>query len=799
MDTMWQDVKFGARMLRKNRGITLIAVLTLALGIGANTAIFNVVNAVLLRPLPYPNAHELVFMQEWLFYRPERPLGDVSVPDFVDWRAQSASFQHMVAYDETTTALSGDGHAERLPMARVSPGYFEMLGISPILGRTFQPDEEKWGNHFSVLISHELWQRRYQGNPAIIGKPITLDARDCTVVGILPQGFQMGDSHLDVWRPFAFHKDWLKDRSAHFFTVLARRKAGVTLQQVRAEMTGIAARLAEVYPADNKGRGVRLVDLRDEIVGDQRRPLAVLMGAVGLLLLIACANVAGLLLSRATTREREMAIRSALGASRARLMRQLVVESVVLAVAGGALGILLAVWATDGLLQLGAERIGRLHEVRFDGMTLGFVSLVSLASGVFFGMIPAWQVSRASLHTSMKEGSAGAGSARQKLRGALVVAEVALALILVTGAGLLMESFTRLLQVNPGFRPQGLFAFSFSLPSTNYEKHAQIVSFATQALERARRLPGVEGAALTTSLAFSPNWWSTFVYVTGKPESREEQVTTYFRINTPDYFRVMQIPLKRGRYFTEHDRAGTPNVAIVNESLSERLFPQGDPLGKHITIDGSDLEIVGVVGDTRQRSLDSSSGMEAYASFWQFPYYHFSLVTRAGGGVGPLLAGMKTEIAQLDPDVPLEKALSMEELVAGTVVPRRFSVLLMGFFAAVALLLAALGLYGVLAYTVSQRTREIGVRLALGAQRGDVLRMILRQGLALTLVGAFLGVCGALAVTRFLQDLLFDVSAFDPGVFLAVVLAVVCVGAAACLVPARRAMRIEPMQALRYE
>jgi putative ABC transport system permease protein len=540
-----------------------------------------------------------------------------------------------------------------------------------------------------------------------------------------------------------------------------------------------------------------MVDLRDEIVGDQQRPLAVLMGAVGLVLLIACANVAGLLLSRATAREREMAVRSALGATRGRLMRQLVVENVILAVAGGALGMLVSVWGTDALIHLGSSRIGRLHEVQFDWTTFAFASATSLAAGIFFGLAPAWHVSRASLQASMKEGSPGAGSSRQNVRSALVVGEVALAVIVVTGAGLLAESFVKLLDVDPGFRPEGLFAFSFSLPSAKYEEDPQIIAFAVQALERARRLPGVEGAALTSSLPFGTNWWNTFVHITGNAQSREEQVTTYVRLITPDCFRVMRIPFQRGRDFTERDRAGAPHVVIVNESLVRRLFPDTDPLGKHMTVDDVNYEIVGVVGDTRQRSLDTNGGLEAYVPFLQFPSSHFSIMIR-GGGAG-LLASMKTEVARLDADVPMERALSMEEMVAQSFVPRRFSLSLMGFFAVSALLLAVLGLYGVLAYAVGRRTREIAVRLALGAQRADVLRMVLGQGLALTVAGVMLGVFGALAITRFLKGMLFQVEALDGQVFSAVVLLVICVGVAACLIPARRATRIDPLTALRYE
>jgi putative ABC transport system permease protein len=806
---LWQDLRYGVRALWKSPGFAFVAVVALALGVGANTAIFSVVKAVLLKPLPYPESGRLVWLRE---VNPTNNVPDepASAPDFNDWRTDARSFDGVAAYADTALTLTGEGEPERIPAAATSANFFRVLGVAPALGRDFVAEEEAAGKNRVVVISHGLWQRRFGANQNVLGQTLTFGGNPYTVVGVAPPDFRNpvpGAKAAEIWLPIAFNFDESRRRS-DFLSVFARLKGGATVEQARAEMSGIGARLAQAYPATNTGWGVSVVTLHERVVGDVRPSLLVLMGVVGFLLLIACANVANLLLARATARRQEIAVRSALGAGRWRLVRQFLTESVLLALAGGGLGLLLAAWGIELLVSFSPGNIPRLNEVGLDKGVLLFTFGVSLATGCLFGLLPALQASKTDLSVSLKEGGSRgstAGRPASRLRNALVVSEIAIAVVLLAGAGLMIRSFAAIREVDPGFRPGHVLTSDYSLPAARYKEDAQIVSFFEQLTAHAAALPGVERVGLVSDIPLSGGGDIAEFAVEGRPAPPPELVQdAEYRVVSPDYFDVMGIPVVRGQAFTEHDRANVPAVTVINETMARRYFSGEDPIGKRINLGdpakGSPWRtVVGVVRDIRHESLDKEPYPQMYAPEAQFPRRLMTMVARTSGDPLSLVPALRRDLTSLDKDLPLYNLRTMEQVLADSIARRRFQMLLIAAFAGLGLLLAAVGIYGVISYSVAQRRHEIGVRMALGARAPDILRLVVGQGLGLALAGVGAGLAAAFALTRVMSSLLYGVSAADPLTFAGVALALLGVALAACLVPARRATKVDPMIALRYE
>ncbi len=810
METLWQDLRYGARMLARNPGFTAVAVLTLALGIGANTAIFSVVNAVLLRPLPFQKPDRLVFLQETA--RREtvetRPL---SYPNFLDWREQNKSFGQMAAWDQITLSLSGEGEAERITGEAVSAGYFSLLGVQPILGRGFLPSEDATPEGDLVaILGYGLWQRRFEGNPQVVGETIRLDGRNYTVVGVAPEGFGGIGEGIDIWIPFtsyAARQALLDRRGARWFFAVGRLRAGVTLEQAQAEMETIAGRLEQQYPDPNQGRGARLLSLSDAFFGDFEQPLLVLLGAVGFVLLIACANVASLTLARAIARQKEVAIRAALGAGRARIARQVLTESVLLAALGGLAGLLLALWATDFLMTLLTQLPG-IVEVRIDPFVLGFTFLLAVLTGLVSGLAPALQLSRTNPQDSLREGGRGpeSGTGHTRLRNLLVVSELALALVLLIGAGLLLRSFQALITLDPGFRAEGVLTGRITLPNQEYSG-GQLPVFSRELLDRMAVLPSVEVAALGTDFPLGGSTAAMFVTIEGRPANDptgEHRVYSH-RVSS-DFFQALGIPLARGRTFSSQDTPEAPGVVIISESAAHRFWPGESPIGKRLMRGSFDPDnpwwkVVGVVGDVRYRTLAAgqNNDPDVYFSLTQLPTRFLGIVLRSAADARSLTSSLRAVIREMDPNLPLYQVSTMEVLLAEATAQDRITALLLGAFALTALLLASVGIYGVISYSVSQRTHEIGIRMALGAQRRDIFKLVVGQGMVLTLAGVGVGLAASFGLTRFLQSLLFGVSATDPVTFAGVALLLVAVALLACYIPARRATRVDPLVALRYE
>ena len=804
MNTLLQDVRFGARVLWKRPGFTLVALAVLALGIGANTAIFSVVNAVLLRPLPYPGAERVVAFDA---VNPPKGITDssISAPDFADLKAQTRSFEALAIYAAGNANLTGGDEPERVAVGYADADFFRVLGVGAARGRVLLPEDDRAGAAPVAVISHGLWVRRCGADPSAVGRRVELSARSLEVVGVMPPGFDFPE-RTEVWAPLQL--DVSKEpRDNRAYSVVGRLAPGVTLEAARAEADTVSARLAQAYPVTNAGWGVQLETLKDELVGRLKTTLFLLLAGVGLVLLIACANVANLLLARAAGRRREVALRLALGASRWRIARQMLTESVLLALAGGALGAGLSVWLTDLLVALAPADTPRLAEASADVRVLLFAAGASLLTGVVFGLAPALQASRADLGDALKEGSRGGGGGRGRVRSALVVAEVALSLLLLAGAGLLVKSFARLQSVDPGFDPSGVLTMRVSLPSARYKEPARKAEFYAALTERLKSLPGVEAAGATLSLPLGGSnlsVWRGFVRE-GRPATPETAENASFSVVTPDYFRAMRIPVRAGRGFTERDDASATKVVVVNETLARKVFPGEDPLGKHITIwrdEKFPREIVGVVGEAKPQGLDADPAFQMYVPHAQDATWGgLSLAVRARGGTDPaaLAQAVRSEVRALDRQLPPYDVKTMEQVVAGSTAYRRVTAFLMAGFAAAALLLAGVGLYGVVSYAVTERTREIGLRMALGAQRGHVVRLVVRRGMLLTLAGLCAGLVAAAALTRLMAGLLYGVSATDPAVYAVVSLLLAAVALVACLVPARRATKVDPMVALRYE
>ena len=822
METIWQDLRYALRMLGKNPGFTAVAVITLALGIGATTAIFSVVNAVLLRPLPFDHPDQLTAV--WQTHPFGKKLGYDHLPvapaDFDAWRRSADAFAGLTALAGGNWNVTGGDEPERISGARVSTNMLGLLRARPALGRDFAPDEETFGKNRVVILSYGFWQRRFGGDPKVVGTQIMLDGDPFQIIGVMPRGFSfprgMGidpalglDDDLALWTPLALPPDQLVSRGNHFMAAVGRLKPGATFAQALAQLAAVEQRLDEQSSAAaGKDWNVTLGPLHEQVVGKSRRALLLLLGAVVFVLLIACANVANLLLARANARHKEIAIRTALGAARWRIVRQLLTESVLLALVGGALGVLLAVWGVDALVAMSAGNIPRAAEVGIDARVLFLALGVALATGLAFGLAPALQSSRPDLNESLKEGSRGGGSSprRQRVRSALVVAEIALALVLLTGAGLLVKSFARLQNVRPGFDYEDVLTMTLFLPDARYPEERKRANFYRQVLERVRRLPGVESAGGVSQLPLGGSEEIDGLEIEGRPraETAAAVMTAAFRVVSPDYFKTLRIPLLRGRYFTEQDTADAPGVMIIDETFARRYFPGEDPVGKRVDEQGSlqpkgYMTIVGVVASVKHTSLDSDPKPTMYLSSQQSPWHTMVLTVRSKTDPTALAAAVRREIAQVDPDQPIADVAPFEQVFGRAVAPQRFNSTLLGAFAAVAALLAAVGIYGVIAYGVSQRAHEIGVRVALGAQRADILRLIVGQAMALTLVGVGLGLGAALVLTRTMRGLLFEVSASDPSVFVGVALLLTSVAFTASLIPARRATRIDPLIALRYE
>jgi putative ABC transport system permease protein len=807
LEDLWQDLRFGARTLRKSPGFTLVAVLTLALGVGANSAIFSVVNAVLLRPLPYKDPDRLVMV--WEKGNPDEfPINSVSAANFIDWREQSRVFEGMSVLGRASFNLTGAGEPLRVDGRRVSANLFRLLGVEPQLGRAFLPEEDDPGAGRVVILSHGLWQRRFGADPSVVGRPVNMNGHSYTVVGVMSPQFQFPSRQDELWVPIAFAPKEAASRGNNSYEVLGRLKQGVTLGQAQAEMNAIASRLKRQYPDVVKSDATVVVSLHEQTVGDIKTALLVLLGAVGFVLLVACANVANLLLARAAVRRKEVALRVALGAGRMRLMRQFLTESVLLAALGGALGLLLALWGLSVLKAFVPESLAEVKNVALDARLLGFTAAVSLVTGLVFGLAPAAQASRLDLNEMLKEGGRDSSSGRggDRLRGLLVVAEVAVSLVLLIGAGLLVNSFVRLRSLDPGFSPENLLTMSVMLPQQKYPDHARRVAFFSELTSRVEALPGVRAAAVTNWIPLTLQGDTFGVSVEGRPDpgpdKRPDVVT---RVVSQDYFDAMGIRLLRGRKFDERtDRADSRPVAVVSETMARRLWPGEDPIGKRVQPGEPDpngwIEVVGVAGDVRQFDLAAEPRLQMYLPYAQFEWFvPRQLVVKTDGEPAGLAAAVRKTVWELDRDQPVSDVRTMEEVLSGSVARQRFSTLLLGVFAALALLLAAVGIYGVMSYAVAQRTREIGIRIALGAQAGSVLRLMVGQGLKLAAAGVALGLVGALLLTRLMSSLLFGVSATDPATLVCISVVLVGVALLASYIPARRAAKVDPLVALRYQ
>ncbi|HEU4563451.1 MAG TPA: ABC transporter permease [Gemmatimonadaceae bacterium] len=811
MSDVGQDVRYGLRGLRRAPGFTTVAVLTLALGIGATTAIFSVVNGIVLHPLPYPDAERIVMV--WMDNRRMGVREDLhSWPNFADLRAQNRVFERLAAfspggYNLTGGCLEGECEPRRVAAAAATADLFPVLGVRPALGRAHTAEEEQEGRDAVVVISHRLWARQFGAAPGIVGRTVRLNGRERTVIGVMPRGFAFPTANTDVWVPLVVPEDAAQNRSGFWLSAVGRLAPGVTVERARADMGVLARRLEAQYPT-NRDLGLHLVPLPEQVVGPTlRTTLWVMLGAVAAVLLIACANVANLMLSRAAAREREVGVRVALGASRMRLVRQLLTESVLLATLGGAGGLVLAWGGLRLLTALAPADLPRLDQVRIDGAVLGVALAVTLATGVAFGLVPALQVSRPNLSSALREGGRGgtAGRPGQRMRRLLAAAQVALVVILLTGAGLLIRSFVRLQQVQLGFRPDHLLTMRLALPFAKYQQAPQRIAFYDALIERTRSVPGVRGVAAITDIFLGTTPNSSNFAIEGRTLTEAEQnIEIPIDAATPDYFRVMGIPLVRGRAFTARDAADAPPVVIINETMARRFWPDEDPIGRRIKYGSADsqapwMTIVGVVGDMRRTGYDAPVRHETFQPYAQAPRFGATLVVRTAGNPLALAGAVRGAVRAVDADLPVYEMASMDQLLAGMIAQRRFSMALLGMFAALALALGLVGVYGVTSYLVAQRAREVGLRLALGARPEQVVRMVVGQGMVAAAGGLALGLAGALAFTRLMTRLLYGVSPTD-AVTLATVLALLALATlAANYIPARRAAKVDPMVALRSE
>jgi len=807
MDTLRQDIRYAIRRLIKSPGFTTVALLTLALGIGANSAIFSVVNAVLLKPLPYENPSELV----GVYHLSEGRRATMSGPNFYDVKQQSKTLQDVAAIARGRTILTGRGEPVRLDVARVSASLFDLLGVSPTLGRAFVAGDNQPGKTHVTVLSHNLWRDRLGSDLKIVGKQLQLDGESYEVVGVMPEKFSYPAGRA-LWLPLEYDNDLtVKQRGAWYLSVIGRTRPGVAIEQVRAEVETIGSQLAKQYPDANEGLGFTAMSLHEAMVGGVRTSVFVLLGAVGFVLLIACVNVANLLLARAAARESEIAVRTALGAGRARLIRQLLTESVILSIVGGLLGLLLAVWGVEALLALEPQGIPRLSDVRVDPLVIAFTVTLSLMTGAIFGMFPAVQSTRGALSAALKESGRGALSSRSgaRMRTALVVAEVALAVTLLAGAGLLIRSFSKLAAVDPGFQVEPALTFELTLPDARYKEEAQQVGFFDQLLPKLEAIPGVQGAAGVMALPLSgTNFVLTFEVAGRPPVPPSQQPAMEIRIATTKYFQMIGIPLKRGRLFSDTDRIGTTPVVLITETAARNYFPNEDPIGKRITLGWgrgpgkprAGGEVVGIVGDVKDAGLAEADPPQLYMPYAQWPVEAMAVVMKTAVPPATVGEAARRAVYSVDASLPVSNVRTLQQIVARSISQPRFYMSLLAVFAGVAVLLAAIGIFGVLSYAVAQRTREIGIRMALGAHERTVVALVVREAMIMAAAGVFIGVAVALPLTRLLDaKLLFGTSAHDPLTFASVGALLGVIALAAAYVPARRATRVDPIVALRAE
>jgi putative ABC transport system permease protein len=811
LETFLQDARYAFRMLRKNPGFTAVAVLTLALGIGANTAIFSVVYAVLLKPLPYANPNQLVTAfaantQEGV------PEDGTSYPNFEEWRAQNHVFSEMGGITFHQLTLTGRGEPSVVNTSVVTPEHFALLDVKPLQGRIFFPEDGKQGAPPVVIVSENLWRGTLGSDPTILGSSIILDKRPFTVVGIMPAGFRSPffNGKHEVWIPLVqdpLFGSWMARRGGHWLPVFGRLKPGVSMAQAQAEMDAISARLASEFPAENKGWTVRLVPLQKEIVGDVRTALLVLLGAVGLVLLIACANIANLLLTRATSRSKEIAVRVALGAGRSRIIRQLLSETSVLGLLGGIIGIALAYAGVQVLSSLIPENVPRLNAIRVDNFVLVFALILSAIASLAFGLVPAMFSANSNIQASLREGGGRSGESgnRRRARNFLAAMEIALAMVLLVAAGLLLRSFSKLTSVSPGFDARHIVKAEVSLPQFQYSKPQQWTTFSDQLLARIQAQPGLQNSAIAIPVPITDGYINLGFDIVGTPptSAADSRLANYVSIS-PNYFPVMGIPLLSGRLFNQQDIASAPSVTLISKALAQRYFPNQDPIGKHLNFGfppNADVsrEIVGIVGDVRDMSLGDAPGSMMYVPYAQAPFWGANLVVKSSLGTSAVAAAIRQEVQQIDKDLPVTGVAKLPDLLDASVSQQRFRTFLLGLFAAMALILAATGIFGVISYSVSCRTNEIGIRVALGASRSTILRMILRETLLLTFAGLLIGIPCALIASRLISFLLFGVSVHDPVTLAAVAFILAAVAILAGFVPARRAMQVDPVIALRHE
>lgn len=803
MEPLWKDFRFAIRLLLKNPAFTGVALAALVLGIGANTAIFSVVNAVLLRPLPFKDPERLAILLE---YSPRTGKPNVINPqNFKDWERRNRSFEKMAAYIDSTINLTGDGRPEQVYGGYVTREFFPVLGVSPMLGHNFLPEEDKSDSGQVILLSHGLWQRRYGADPNIVGKKIQAGSQPTTIVGVMPADFRFPAMKAQLWVLITIKPG--AARRGRYLTGIARLKPGVAVEQARTEMAGIASQLAIEQPEFNRKWGATVIGMNEHFAGDLRAPLLVLLGAVALVLLIACANVANLLLMRSSARQRELALRVSLGATRWRVIQQMLVESALLGMVGGALGLVVAVWAKDVLLSMLPESmsVAKVNSVAIDANVLVFCLGLSLLTGVLFGLVPALRASRPNIGETLKEGGRGSSGSlsRNRLRAALVAGEMALALMLLVGAGLLIKSLLRLENLSPGFQPEHILTMSVNLASSRGATPEQRVAAWEQVLERVRQVPGVNSAGSIAFPPLGPILPATGFWVAGKPEPKPgDQPVTGVSVVTPGYFATMSIPVVKGRALNERDRSNTPLVTVISQALAKQFLADTDPIGQKLYVQWgrkTPYEIVGVAGNVRHTGLEKETMPTVYFADAQEPSGGGTLVIRTAAEPMRLARAIEAQIHSLDKDQPIADVVPMNEFLSKAVARPRFQSVLLAVFAGLALTLAGIGIFGVMSYSVAQRTSEIGIRVALGAQRGQILKLVVGQGAVLMLIGIAGGLAGAFALTRVLRSLLFEVTTTDPVVFASVPLLLCVVALTATYLPARRAAKMDPLTALRYE
>jgi len=810
METLWKNLSYSVRMLLKRPSLTVVAIIAMGLGIGANTAIFSVVNTVLLRPLPYQQPQQLVTLATEQRDQALDGRGTFSVPDLLDLQSRTSTLEAVASVQRSGTMVTEGGEPERLIGAVVNADYFQVFKVNPVLGRVFTRDEDKPGGPSVIVISYGLWQRRYGGDRNIIGREVDLGGKT-TVIGVLPAGFEfpISDDKQDYWEPMmsaAFLTQQTREtRDDRFLGVVGRMKPGVTLEQTKAELDVLSRQIEQQYPKTNTNIVFTAGSMHEDLTRDYRPALLVMFGAVGLVLLIACANVANLLLARVAARQKEVAIRTALGASRSRIVVQFLTESLLLSFAGGAVGLLLASWGVSMLVAYGPADVPRLQEVGLDRYVLGFTFGATVLTGLLFGFAPALQAAKPNPNNTLKDSGRGPSqTGRSRMRSALIVSEVALSLMLLVGAALLINSFVRLLKTDAGFNTSGVLALDVPLSRTRYPKSEQQAAAFQQLLERMKTVPGVRDVALTSNVPLTDFDIELSFNIEGRPPYKPgEELVADYTVASANYFRAMNIPLHSGRVLADSDTKGTPEVLVVSDAFVKRFFPGEDPIGRQLVFDGPDRtprEIVGVVGDVKRKGLDANVQPEVYVSYLQRPDRRLNVLLKTDlADANQLIQPARATLKAFDSNQIIWRTQTLDQLLSTSVAPRRFNMMLLGIFAAVALLLAAVGLYGVMSYSVSWRTHEIGIRMALGAKRADVLRLVVRQGMTMALLGLAIGLVGAFSLSRVLRGLLYGVSSNDPFTFAIVSVVLLAVALFACLLPARRATRVDPLVALRTE